>query len=74
MRISGDSVFAEDLAWCRRRDKRGLKIAMQQLSPAAPVEDLFAEASAFRQAFPCAWRGCRAKGPEILQSQDLGPE
>jgi hypothetical protein len=52
MRFSGDFAFSENLARCPRRDKRAVKIAMQQLSQATPIEDPFAEAYAFRRPFP----------------------
>jgi hypothetical protein len=52
MRISGGFAFSENLARCPRRDKRTVKIAMQQLSLTVVGEDLFADASVYRQRFP----------------------
>jgi hypothetical protein len=55
MRVSRnfcDFASAQNLARCPRRHKHANKIAMQQLLPGAPGEDLFAKACAFEQAIP----------------------
>jgi hypothetical protein len=56
MWISGGFATAQNLARCLRRDKRALKIAMEQLLLVAQEEYLFAKASAFRQALPQRWQ------------------
>jgi hypothetical protein len=68
MWFSGNFAFAENLARSPRGHKRACKIAMQQLSPAALGEDLFAEATAFKRAIPLGWRRCHAKAPGIINS------